>query len=121
MMSIASTMMIVMAIATTMMIIMSIASTVMIVMSVASAMMIVMAVASTMMIVVMALVLAVFHRNFLDHDPGLLDRDGLAMFPGNLPAFLQRNGDWTLHWNILTMGLRHVKTFLNQYKVIMDC
>ena len=59
--------------------------------SIASTMMVVMAVASTVMIVVMALVLAVFHRNLLDHDPGLFDRDGLAMFPGNLPAFLQRN------------------------------
>ena len=79
MMSIASTMMIVMAIATTMMIVMSIASTVMIVMSI------------SVMVVVMALVLAVFHRDLLDHNPGLLDRDGLTMFPRNLPAFLQRN------------------------------
>ena len=79
MMSIASAMMVVMSIASTMVIVMAIASTVMIVMAI------------TMVVVVMALVLAVFHRNLLDHDPGLLDRDGLAMFPGNLPAFLQRN------------------------------
>ena len=79
MMSIASAMMVVMSIASAMVIVMAIASTVMIVMAI------------TMVVVVMALVLAVFHRNLLDHDPGLLDRDGLAMFPGNLPAFLQRN------------------------------
>ena len=79
MMSIASAMMVVMSIASAMVIVMAIASTVMIVMAI------------TMVIVVMALVLAVFYRNLLDHDPGLLDRDGLAMLPGNLPAFLQRN------------------------------
>ena len=78
-----------MSIASAMMVVMSIASAMVIVMAVASTVMIVMAV--TMVVVVMALVLAVFHRNLLDHDPGLLDRDGLAMFPGNLPAFLQRN------------------------------
>ena len=79
MVSIASAMMVVMSIASFMMVVMAVASTVMIV------------VAVVMVVVVMALVLAVFHRNLLDHNPGLLDRDGLAMFPGNLPAFLQRN------------------------------
>ena len=78
-----------MSIASTMMVAMSIASTVMIVMSIASTVMIVVAI--SVMVVVMALVLAVFHRDLLDHNPGLLDRDGLTMFPRNLPAFLQWN------------------------------
>ena len=78
-----------MAVASTMMIVVAVASTMMIFVAVASTMMIVVII--SMVVVVMALVLAVLHWNLLDHDPWLLDRDGLTMLSWDLPAFLQRN------------------------------
>ena len=108
-----------MSVASSMMIVVSIASTMMIVVTMASTMMIVVTI--SMVVVVMALVLTVLHWNLLNHDPWLLDRNGLTMLSWDLPAFLQRNRDWTLNWNILTVGLRNVKTFLNQYNVKIDC
>ena len=61
---------------------------------------------------VVALVLAVLHGDLLHHDPGLLDRDGLAVLPRDLPALLQRHRDRGLHRDVLTVSLGHVETFL---------
>ena len=61
---------------------------------------------------VVALVLAVLHGDLLDHDPGLLDGDGLAVLPGHLPALLQGDRHRALDRHVLAVGLGHVETFL---------
>ena len=65
-------------------------------------------------VIVVPLVLTVLYWHLLHHDPGLLDRDGLTMLPGNFPTLLQGYRDWALNWNILTVGFRNVKTFLKK-------
>ena len=69
---------------------------------------------TSVMVIVVPLVLTVLYWHLLHHDPGLLDRDGLTMLPGNFPTLLQGYRDWALNWNILTVGFRNVKTFLKK-------
>ena len=69
---------------------------------------------TSVMVIVVPLVLTVLYWHLLHYDPGLLDRDGLTMLPGNFPTLLQGYRDWALNWNILTVGFRNVKTFLKK-------
>ena len=71
-----------------------------------------MSVSPAVMVVMVTLVLAVLDGDLLDDDPGLLDRDGLAVLPRDLPALLQRHRDRGLHRDVLTVSLGHVETFL---------
>ena len=90
----------------------SVAATVMIIVSIP--MVVVTFPITSVMVIVVPLVLTVLYWHLLHHDPGLLDRDGLTMLPGNFPALLQGYRDWALNWNILTVGFRNVKTFLKK-------
>ena len=64
------------------------------------------------MIIVVPLVFTVLDGDLLDDDPGLLDRDGLAVLPGHLPALLQGYRHRALDRHVLAVGLGHVETFL---------